>query len=86
MITDDPDTPGDGKWEINVAYVEDRAAFARDRSFPHIDLNYDLGDHIRLKYKTGYLEASGSGIDAAKRDADDSLLDINWRFRFFTGQ
>jgi len=80
MISDDPGTPGDGQWEINVAYLEDRTALARDRSFPHIDLNYGLGDHIQLKYETGYLVSSGSGIDGSKRDVDDSLLGIKWRF------
>jgi hypothetical protein len=80
MISDDPGTPGDGQWEINVANLEDRTALARDRNFPHIDLNYGLGDHIQLKYETGYLVSSGSGIDDSKRDVDDSLLGIKWRF------
>ncbi len=22
MLTDDPNTPGDGKWEVNMAYLE----------------------------------------------------------------
>jgi hypothetical protein len=80
MITDDPGTPGNSQWEINVAYLEDRTALSRDRSFPHIDLNYGLGDHIQLKYETGYLVASGSGIDGSKHDVDDSLLGVKWRF------
>src|SRR5580692_4506949 len=50
MITDDSGTPGDGQWEINVAYQDDRTALARERSFPHVDLNYGWGDHIQLKY------------------------------------
>jgi hypothetical protein len=74
MITDDPGTPGDGQWEINAAYLEDRTSLARDRSFPHIDFNYGLGEHIQLKYETGYLFESGTGSDGVKRDVDDSLL------------
>ena len=80
MITDDPATPGNGQWEVNVAYLEDRTAEIRDRSFPHIDLNYGLGDHIQLKYETGYLSVSGAETDGIKRDVDDSLLGIKWRF------
>jgi hypothetical protein len=80
MITDDPGTPGDGQWEINVAYQDDRTALARQRSFPHIDLNYGLGDHIQLKYETGYLVAGGVGSDGVRRDVDDSLLGVKWRF------
>ena len=80
MITDDPGTPGGGQWEINVAYQEDRTALARERSFPHVDLNYGLGDHIQLKYETGYLVVSGIGSDGVRRDIDDSLLGVKWRF------
>ncbi len=49
MLTDDPGTPGDGQWEINTAFLEDRTASTRARSFPHVDLNYGWGDHIQLK-------------------------------------
>jgi len=80
MITDDPGTPGNHQWEINAAYLEDRTALVRDRSFPHIDLNYGLGDHIQLKYETGYLFVSGPGTDGVKHDVDDSLLGVKWRF------
>jgi hypothetical protein len=92
MITDDPGTPGDGQWEINAAYQEDRTALVRQRSLPHIDLNYGLGDHIQLKYETGYLvvsgvggidsvgSVSGSGSGGTRRDLDDSLLGVKWRF------
>jgi hypothetical protein len=80
MISDDPATPGNGQWEINVAYLEDRTVAIRDRSFPHIDLNYGLGDHIQLKFETGYLFVSGAETDGVKRDVDDSLLGIKWRF------
>ena len=80
MITDDPGTPGGGQWEINVAYQDDRTALARDRSFPHVDLNYGWGDHIQLKYETGYLVANGIGSEGVRRDVDDSLLGVKWRF------
>src|SRR6202521_3326235 len=80
MITDDPGTPGDGQWEIKVAYLEDHTAVASARGFPHIDLNYGLGDHIQLKYETGYLFVSGVNSDGVKRDVDDSPLGIKWRF------
>ena len=80
MLTDDPGTPGNGQWEINTAFLEDRTAGTRDRSFPHVDLNYGLGDHIQLKYETGYLFADGPGSDGLKHDWDDSLLGVKWRF------
>jgi hypothetical protein len=80
MITDDPGTPGSGHWEINVAYLDDRTALTHDQSLPHVDLNYGLGDHIQLKYETGYLFVSAAASDGIKRDIDDSLLGVKWRF------
>lgn len=80
MITDDPGTPGDGQWEINTGFLEDRTATARVRSFPHIDINYGLGEHIQLKYETGYLFVDGPGTAGAHGDSDDSLLGLKWRF------
>ena len=82
MLTDDPATPGSGAWEINTAYVEQRTRQDRQRSFPHVDVNYGLGDRIQLKYETGWVFADvpaseGGGV---KSGLDDSLLGVKWRF------
>jgi hypothetical protein len=45
-----------------------------------LDFNYGLGDHIQLKYETGYLFVSGPGTVGVKHDIDDSLLGVKWRF------
>jgi hypothetical protein len=78
MLTDDPDTPGTGKWEINTAYTEQRTNEEHLRSFPHIDINYGLGEHIQLKYETGWVFADSQ--DGVKRGLDNSLLGVKWRF------
>jgi hypothetical protein len=80
MITDDPGTPGDGQWEINTAILEDRTSTERARSFPHVDINYGLGERIQLKFETGYLFSDGPASDGSKHDWDDSLLGVKWRF------
>ena len=80
MLTDDPGTPGSGGWEINIAYLEQRNRQERLRSFPHVDFNYGLGDHIQLKYETGWLFADGRQGDGHKSGLDDSLLGLKWRF------
>jgi hypothetical protein len=48
MITDDPGTPGPGKWEDNfeISFENRDAETAID--LPEIDLNYGVGDHIQL--------------------------------------
>ena len=80
MLTDDPGAPGDGQWEINTALLEERTSSARDRSFPNVDINYGLGEHIQLKYETGYLFSDGPGSNGLRHDWDDSLLGLKWRF------
>lgn len=80
MLTDDPGTPGDGAWEINTGYMDQRTRQERIRSLPHVDFNYGLGDHIQLKYETGWVFADVPGGGAAKSGLDDSLLGLKWRF------
>jgi hypothetical protein len=78
MLTDDPGTPGHGVWEINAAYLEQRTSLERVRSFPHVDFNYGLGEHIQLKYETGWLFVDGP--EGVTSGLDDSLLGLKWRF------
>src|SRR5258706_1292417 len=73
MLTDDPGTPGSGAWEINFAYFEQRNRQARLQSFPHVYFNYGLGDHIQLKYETGWLFTDASEGSGVKSGLDDSL-------------
>ena len=79
MLTDDPDTPGSGHWEINTAYTVERTELEQIQSFPHIDVNYGLGERIQLKYETGWVYASVP--DAGTQSGlDNSLLGVKWRF------
>ena len=80
MLTDDPGTPGNGVLESNFAYLEQRTRQERLRSFPHVDFNYGLGDHIQLKYETGWLFADTPEGGGVKSGVDDSLLGLKWRF------
>jgi hypothetical protein len=79
MLTDDPGTPGNRAWEINAAYLEQHTGQDHTRSFPHVDFNYGLGEHIQLKYETGWVfaDAPAGGV---KNGLDDSLLGLKWRF------
>jgi len=80
MLTDDPGTPGSGVWEINAAYLEQRTQQERLRSFPHVDVNYGLGERIQLKYETGWAFATSSEGGSVKSGLEDSLLGVKWRF------
>jgi len=79
MLTDDPGTPGNGNWEINLAYIEERNKLDQISSFPHIDVNYGLGESIQLKFETGWVFANLA--DGGSRSGlDDSLVGLKWRF------
>jgi hypothetical protein len=78
LETDDPDTPGPRRWEINLA-----SPFAtRDdtRLFqPLLDLNYGVGERVQLKLKPRFavLDKPGAG---AKAGAGNLQLGVKWRF------
>ena len=80
MLTDDPNTPGSGAWEINFPYIAQLNRQQRLFSFPHIDVNYGLGDDIQLRYETGWLFADAPEVGGMKSGVDNSLLGLKWRF------
>ena len=49
LITDDPDTPGPGYWEINVATIFERHSHSHTLELPRVDANYGVGRRIQLK-------------------------------------
>ena len=52
MITDDPGTPGNGKWEINLAIAFEHPTGETSLDLPSIDLNYGIGENIQLTLQT----------------------------------
>jgi hypothetical protein len=52
FYTNDPGTPGNLNWEINLGYMP---FFYSDRSVSHVpdvDLNFGVGDRIQLTYES----------------------------------
>jgi hypothetical protein len=52
MITDDPGTPGNGKWEINLAIAFEHRSDETSYDLPAIDLNYGVGEYVQLTLQT----------------------------------
>jgi hypothetical protein len=81
FISDDPDTPGNGHWEINMGYLGARNPFGGYYETPDIDINYGVGSRIQLKYELplSIQEARGdsSHVDAG---LGNSLLGVKYRF------
>ena len=79
MITDDPGTPGNGKWENNLAIAFEHRPDETAIDVPAIDLNYGLGEHIQLTLQTApvLLKRSGHGLVGG---IDGTETAVKWRF------
>src|SRR6185503_3440229 len=64
MITDDPGTPGNGKWENNFAITFEHRPDETGYEVPAVDLNYGVGEHIQLTLQTApvLFKRNGQGL------------------------
>ena len=79
MITDDPGTPGNGKWENNFAIIFEHRPNETSIDMPEIDLNYGVGEHIQLTLQNApvLLKRSGHGLIGGLGSTEAA---IKWRF------
>lgn len=79
MITDDPGTPGDGKFEINLAMAFEHRPGATSVDAPAIDINYGLGERIQLTLQGGpvLLKRSDHGAIGGLGGTEAA---VKWRF------
>jgi hypothetical protein len=79
MITDDPGTPGTGKWENNFAVAFEHRSNETLIDVPAIDLNYGIGDHIQLTLQTApvLLKRSDHGVIGGLGETEAA---VKWRF------
>jgi hypothetical protein len=79
MITDDPGTPGDKKWEINLALAFEHRSGETAADFPAIDLNYGVGENIQLTLQTTpvFLKRRGHGLIGGLGGTEAA---VKWRF------
>jgi len=88
--TDDPDTPGNKHWEINIGWVGDRNPQTGAYQIPDFDINYGLGDRIQLKYEIPIAVEETRTFSAAPGQPaieghviggiGESVPGIKWRF------
>jgi len=55
LLTDDPGTPGNNNWEINLGYTADRQLGDDYYEAPILDMNYGWGDRVQLKYEMPFV-------------------------------
>ena len=79
MITDDPGTPGNGKWENNLAIAFEHRPNETAIDVPAIDLNYGVGEHIQLTLQTApvLFKRSGHGLIGGVGGTEAA---VKWRF------
>ena len=78
-ITNDPGTPGNANWEINLAAMTTVSGGVTSLQLPQIDLNYGLGDRIQLTYEIPYVLESANGAPGAS-GWSNAFPGIKWRF------
>jgi hypothetical protein len=79
MITDDPGTPGDRHWEINVAWTDQQMPGSTLVGLPLLDANYGVGDRLQLNYQASWNLVREQG-EPAESGMSDSQLAVKWRF------
>ncbi len=79
FITDDPGTPGNHQWEINVGWVANHNPGQSYYEIPDIDMNYGWGDRIQLKYEIP-LAAATDQNNSTGVGLGESYPGVKWRY------
>lgn len=79
LVTDDPETPGDGHWEINLATIGMHTPGQWGINAPDVDINYGVGESIALKFEAPWVFFRESN-QAWKSGAGTAQIGIKWRF------
>ncbi len=79
LVTDDPETPGRGGWEINISHAIEKTHDEFSMETPLIDINYGLfeNDQWKIECPLLFLDAAG---DQGRWGIGD--LELGWKYRF----
>src|SRR5262252_5804 len=80
LLTDDPDTPGPGYWEINVAIDSETSDAWRRADAPNLDMNYGAGTRTQLKFEMPWVVAHGADVGGNRSGIGNALAGVKWRF------
>jgi hypothetical protein len=79
FLTNDPGTPGNGNWEINIAAMQTTLPGVSTWQLPQLDVNYGLGDRIQLTGEIPYVVVNASGQPQAT-GWGNANPGVKWRF------
>jgi hypothetical protein len=78
FVTDDPEPPPPGGWEINVPFIVEHTSDSTEMDAPLFDLNYGLPNvQLKLEFPIEVIQEDRNGTTAG---AGDLLLGVKWRF------
>lgn len=79
FLSNDPGTPGNGHWEINLAAAQTIERGTASYQTPQIDVNFGIGDRVQLTYEVPYVieTAGGQSMHAGWGNA---FPGVKWRF------
>lgn len=77
--TNDPGTPGNMNWEINIGYMPFFYSNQSVSHTPDVDINFGVGDRIQLTYESAWLRVQNPGV-ATKFGMEQSNPGVKWRF------
>jgi hypothetical protein len=78
LLTDDPETPGNRNWEINIGTTAETLRTAVEAELPIADFNYGWGSRIQLKLEIPLLVRFSHGT--IQSEAGDGKFGVKWRF------
>jgi hypothetical protein len=79
FLTNDPGTPGNANWELNVGSMQSIARDTSSYQVPQIDLNFGVGDRVQLTYEIPYVFIGTRG-QSTQSGWSNGYPGIKWRF------
>ena len=79
FITDDPGTPGNRQWEINLGWLGSHNPGNSYYQIPNVDINYGWGDRIQLMFSPS-LAAATDEHNTTRASLGESQFGVKWRY------
>jgi len=79
FLSNDPGTPGNANWEINLGSMQTVARSVSSYQLPQIDLNFGVGDRIQLTYEIPYILQT-SASQPLESGWGNGYPGVKWRF------
>jgi hypothetical protein len=77
--TNDPGTPGNFNWEINLGYMPFLYTNQSVSHIPDVDINFGIGERIQLTYESAWLRVQNPS-SPTKFGMNQSNPGVKWRF------